>query len=79
MRLILFPLISLNTTQTELLKLNQKLSIVSRVVVHLKYRTIGLGVKPVRETLPLAGTPYVVMVAVMAKYNPFGEKPECRK
>ncbi|MBS7649678.1 hypothetical protein KEJ17_08575, partial [Candidatus Bathyarchaeota archaeon] len=28
----------------------------------------------VRETLPLAGTPYIEMVAVMAKYNPFAEK-----
>ena len=50
------------------------LSTISRVVVHPKYRTIGLGAKLVRETLPLAGTPYVEMVAVMAKYNPFAEK-----
>ena len=50
------------------------LSTISRVVVHPKYRTIGLGAKLVRETLPLAGTPYVEMIAVMAKYNPFAEK-----
>lgn len=50
------------------------LSTISRVVVHPKYRTIGLGAKLVRETLPLAGTPYVELVAVMAKYNPFAEK-----
>jgi len=60
-------------------ELNQKLSIISRVVVHPKYRTIGLGSKLVRETLSLAGTPYVEMVAVMAKYNPFGEKAGMRK
>ena len=30
--------------------------------------------KLIRETLPLLGTPYVEMVAVMAKYNPFAEK-----
>ncbi len=47
---------------------------ISRVVVHPKYRTIGLGAKLVGETLPLAGTPYVEMPAVMAKYNPFAEK-----
>ena len=60
-------------------ELNQKLSIISRVVVHPKYRTIGLGSKLVRETLSLAGTPYVEMVAVMAKYNPFAEKAGMQK
>jgi len=60
-------------------ELNQKLSIISRVVVHPKYRTIGLGSKLVRQTLSLAGTPYVEMVAVMAKYNPFGEKAGMQK
>jgi GNAT superfamily N-acetyltransferase len=60
-------------------ELNQKLSIITRVVVHPKYRTIGLGAKLVKETLPLAGTPYVEMPAVMAKYNPFAEKAGMRK
>ncbi|MEM2507373.1 MAG: GNAT family N-acetyltransferase [Nitrososphaeria archaeon] len=60
-------------------ELNEKLSLISRVVVHPKYRTIGLGAKLVKETLPLAGTPYVEMPAVMAKYNPFAEKAGMRK
>jgi hypothetical protein len=60
-------------------ELNQTLSIISRVVIHPKYRTIGLGTKLIRETLPLAGTPYVEMVAVMAKYNPFAEKAGMRR
>ena len=60
-------------------ELNQKLSIITRVVVHPKYRTIGLGAKLVRETLAKAGTPYVEMPAVMAKYNPFAEKAGMRK
>jgi ABC-type ATPase with predicted acetyltransferase domain len=60
-------------------ELNEKLSIISRVVVHPKYRTIGLGSKLVRETLHLVGTPYVEMPAVMAKYNPFAEKAGMRK
>jgi len=60
-------------------ELNEKLSIISRVVVHPKYRTIGLGAKLVRETLPLVGTPYVEMPAVMAKYNPFAEKAGMQK
>jgi GNAT superfamily N-acetyltransferase len=60
-------------------ELNEKLSTISRVVVHPKYRTIGLGVMLVKETLPLVGTPYVEMPAVMAKYNPFAEKAGMRK
>lgn len=60
-------------------ELNEKLSIITRVVVHPKYRTIGLGAKLVRETLPLVGTPYVEMPAVMAKYNPFAEHGGMRK
>jgi hypothetical protein len=55
-------------------ELNEKLSIINRVVIHPKYRTIGLGARIIRETLAFAGTPYVEMVAVMAKYNPFAEK-----
>jgi len=60
-------------------QLNEKLSIISRVVVHPKYRTTGLGSKLIRETLVYAGTPYVEMVAVMAKYNPFAEKAGMQK
>jgi len=60
-------------------ELNEKLSIVSRVVVHPKYRTIGLGAKLVRDTLPLAGTTYVEMPAVMAKYDRFAEKAGMQK
>jgi ABC-type lipoprotein export system ATPase subunit/GNAT superfamily N-acetyltransferase len=55
-------------------ELNRRVSQISRVVVHPKYRTIGLGVKLVHETLSRCGTEYVEMSAVMAKYNPFAEK-----
>jgi ABC-type lipoprotein export system ATPase subunit/predicted N-acetyltransferase YhbS len=59
--------------------LNQKLSVIMRVVVHPKYRTVGLGQRLVRETLPLAGTPCVETIAVMAKYNPFFERAGMQK
>jgi len=55
-------------------EVNRKLSTINRVVIHPKYRTIGLGAKLIRETLPLAGTCYVELIAVMAKYSPFAEK-----
>ena len=35
--------------------------------------------KLIRDTLPLIGAPYVEMVAVMAKYNPFAEKAGMKK
>ncbi|MCJ7423491.1 hypothetical protein MUP01_04380 [Candidatus Bathyarchaeota archaeon] len=43
-------------------------------MIHPKHRTIGPGSKLVHDTLHLAGTEYVEMSAVMAKYNPFAEK-----
>ena len=60
-------------------EMNKQLSIINRVVIHPKYRTVGLGAKLIRETLPLVGTPYVEMIAVMAKYNPFAEKAGMQK
>jgi ABC-type lipoprotein export system ATPase subunit/GNAT superfamily N-acetyltransferase len=60
-------------------QLQQQVSIISRVIVHPKYRSIGLGEKLVAETLPLSGTPSVEAVAVMAKYNPFFEKAGMQK
>jgi GNAT superfamily N-acetyltransferase len=55
-------------------ELNGKLSNISRIVVHPKYRTIGLGSKLIKDTLEFSGTQYVEMSAVMAKHNPFAEK-----
>ncbi len=60
-------------------ELNVTLSTISRVVVHPKYRSIGLGAKLIRESMPLVGTLCVEMIAVMAKYNPFAEKAGMRK
>jgi len=60
-------------------EINKSLATISRVILHPKYRSIGLGVKLVKETLPLVGRPYVETVAVMAQYNPFFEKAGMRK
>ena len=47
--------------------------------MHPKYRTIGLGVKLVKENLGLVGTEFIEMPAVMAKYNLFAEKARMTK
>ena len=60
-------------------ELNRQLCTINRVVIHPKYRTVGLGAKLIRETLSLAGTPCVELIAVMAKYSPFAEKAGMRK
>ena len=60
-------------------EINQKLSTINRIVIHPKYRTIGLGEKIIRETLPEVGTPNVELIAVMAKYSPFAEKAGMEK
>jgi len=55
-------------------EINKNLATISRVVLHPKYRSIGLGIRLVKETLPLVGRRHVEAIAVMALYNPFFEK-----
>jgi len=55
-------------------ELNKDWTIISRVIVHPKYRTTGLGQRLVAETLPLCGRRHVELIAVMAQYNPFAER-----
>jgi energy-coupling factor transporter ATP-binding protein EcfA2/N-acetylglutamate synthase-like GNAT family acetyltransferase len=54
--------------------INEEIARISRVVIHPKFRGIGLGEHLVRETLPKAGARVVEALAVMARYNPFFEK-----
>jgi len=60
-------------------ELNRDWALISRVIVHPKYRTIGLGARLVRDTLMLTGRRHVELTAVMAQYNPFAEKAGMRK
>jgi ABC-type lipoprotein export system ATPase subunit/GNAT superfamily N-acetyltransferase len=55
-------------------ELNRDWAAISRVIVHPKYRTTGLGARLIRETLPLIGRCHVELTAVMAGYNPFAER-----
>ena len=60
-------------------ELNKEWTLISRVIVHPKYRTIGLGAKLVRDTLLLTGRRHVELIAVMAQYNPFAERAGMKK
>lgn len=51
----------------------------SRVIIHPKFRGVGLAVKLVKETLPKTGKKVVEALAAMAKYNPFLEKAGMKK
>ncbi len=53
---------------------NGCLRTISRVVVDPNWRGLGLAVRLVRETLPLAGVPYVEATAAMARVHPFFER-----
>jgi len=64
-------------TPGDLLKarlINEEVARISRVVVHPKFRGIGLGAYLVRETMPKVEAKVIEVLAVMAKYNRFLEK-----
>jgi len=54
--------------------INEEIARISRVVIHPKFRGIGLGAFLVRETMPRVEAKVIEVLAVMAKYNPFFEK-----
>ena len=53
---------------------NRDIVRISRVIIHPKFRGIGLGKKLVKETIPLTKAKVVEVVAAMGIYNPFFEK-----
>ena len=59
-------------------ELNRDWSLICRVIVHPKYRGIGLGSKLISETLVLQDRQHVELVAVMALYSPFAERAGMR-
>ena len=59
-------------------ELNRDWCRIDRVIVHPKYRGIGLGSRLIRETLPMQGRGNVELTAVMALYSPFAERAGMR-
>lgn len=54
--------------------LNQQLVTLSRVVLHPKYRGVGLASHFVRRCCELSGWPWVEALAEMGRINPFFER-----
>ena len=54
--------------------INEEIARISRVIIHPKFRGIGLGEFLVKQTMPNVNAKVVEVLAVMAKYNPFFEK-----
>ena len=54
--------------------INEEIARISRVIIHPKFRGIGLGAFLVQETMPRVNVKVIEVLAVMAKYNPFAEK-----
>jgi hypothetical protein len=54
--------------------INKNIRTISRVIVEPRFRSLGLAVRLVRETMPIMGVPFVEALAVMGRVNPFFEK-----
>jgi len=56
-------------------KINEEYSCISRIILHPKYRGIGLSYYMLKEYFKkFADTKYIETVAVMSRFNPFFEK-----
>ena len=54
--------------------INEEIARINRVVIHPKFRGIGLGAFRVKETMAKVDAKVIEALAVMTRYNPFFEK-----
>jgi hypothetical protein len=59
---------------TRLKLINKNIRTISRVIIEPRFRSLGLAVRLVRETMPIVDVPFVEALAVMGRANPFFEK-----
>jgi hypothetical protein len=59
---------------TRLKLINKNIRTISRVIIEPRFRSLGLAVRLVRETMPIMDVPFVEALAVMGRANPFLEK-----
>jgi hypothetical protein len=54
--------------------INKNIRTISRVIIEPRFRSLGLAVRLVKETMPMMGVPFIEALAVMGRANPFFEK-----
>jgi hypothetical protein len=59
---------------TRLKLINKNIRTISRAIIEPRFRSLGLAVRLVRETMPIMDVPFVEALAVMGRANPFFEK-----
>jgi hypothetical protein len=59
---------------TRLKLINKNIRTISRVIIEPRFRSLGLAVRLVKETMPLMNVPFIEALAVMGGINPFFEK-----
>ena len=59
---------------TRLKLINRNIRTISRVIIEPRFRSLGLAVRLVKETMPIMNVPFVEALAVMGRANPFFEK-----
>jgi hypothetical protein len=60
--------------QARMAFVNRNIRRISRVIIEPRFRSLGLAVRLVRETMPKMDVPIVEALAVMGRVNPFFEK-----
>lgn len=73
----IFPEYKTNAQQPSHLatkRVNNEILRISRIIIHPKFRGVGLAAELIRRTMPLCNVRLVETVAAMATYNPFFEK-----
>jgi hypothetical protein len=59
---------------TQLKLINRNIRTISRVIIEPRFRSLGLAVRLVKETMPVMDVPFIEAMAVMGRANPFFEK-----
>jgi hypothetical protein len=59
---------------TRLKLINSNIRTISRVIIEPRFRSLGLAVRLVKETMPAMNVPFIEALAVMGRANPFFEK-----
>jgi hypothetical protein len=74
MRNAVFGFLSGLDKNMRLALINKNIRTISRVIIEPRFRTLGLAVRLVKETMPLLNVPVIEALAVMGQVNPFFEK-----